>query len=147
MAGPSAGVLRTVRRGTGPSAPMCRTVWDAQHGFLHLSPCLRLPPSARGCDGHLQGLPSIGSLLGHHFPARNFTTLIGLFSIVDDCLFDFAFIGCVWPNQDFFALEVDHVHQEGLCIYLHFLKFQSSLINGRLNLSTEYITIISGIRK
>jgi hypothetical protein len=72
---------------------------------------------------------------------------MGLFGIADDCLFAFAFIGCVWPNQDFLALEVDHVHRKGLCIYLHFLKFQSSLVNGRLNLSTEYITIISGMRK
>jgi hypothetical protein len=87
MAGPSAGVPWTVRRSVGPSASGWRTVRDAQHGFPHLSPCLRLPPSARGCDGHLQGLPSIGSLLGYHFPAKNFTIPIGLFSIADDCLF------------------------------------------------------------
>jgi hypothetical protein len=147
MAGPSAGVLRTVRRSVGPSASGWRTVRDAQHGFPRLSPCLRLPPSARGCDGHLQGLPSIGSLLGHHFPARNFTIPISLFSIADDCFFAFAFIGCVWPNQDFLALEVDHVHRKGLCIHLHFLKFQSSLVNGRLNLSPKHITIISGMRE
>jgi hypothetical protein len=73
--------------------------------------------------------------------------LIGLSCIADDYLLAFAFIGCVWPNHDFLALEVDHVHWKGLCIHLHFLKFQSSLVNGRLNLSTEYITIISGMRK
>jgi hypothetical protein len=72
---------------------------------------------------------------------------IGISCIADDYLFAFAFIGCVWPNQDFLALEVDHVHRKGLCIHLHFLKFQSSLVNGRLNLSTEYITIICGLRK
>jgi hypothetical protein len=106
-----------------------------------------LPPRAGGRDGHLKSFPSIRSLLCHHFPAKNFTILIGLYCIADDYLLAFAFIGCVWPNQDFLALEVDHVHQKGLCIHLHFLKFQSSLINGRLNLSTEYITIISGMRK
>jgi hypothetical protein len=48
---------------------------------------------------------------------------IGLSCIADDYLFAFAFIGCVWPNQDFLALEVDHVHWKRLCVYLHFLKF------------------------
>jgi hypothetical protein len=105
------------------------------------------PPSARGCDGHLKSLPSIRSLLGHHFPARNLMIPIYLSCIVDDYLFVFAFIGCAWPNQDSLALEVDHVHRKGLPVYLHFLKFQSSFVNGRLNLSTEYITIISGMRK
>jgi hypothetical protein len=147
MAGPSAGVLRTVRRSVGPSASGRRTVRDVQHGFPQLSPFLRLPPSARGYDGHLQGLPSIGSLLGHHFPARNFTIPIGLFSIADGCLLAFAFIGCIWPNQDFLALEVNNVHWKGLYIHLHFLKFQSSFVNGRLNMSPKYITIISGMRK
>jgi hypothetical protein len=44
-------------------------------------------------------------------------------------------------------LKIDHVHRKGLRVHLHFLKFQSSFVNGRLNLSTEYITIISGMRK
>jgi hypothetical protein len=72
---------------------------------------------------------------------------IGLSCVADDYLFAFAIIGCAWPNQDPFTLEVDHVHRKGLRVYLHFLKFQSSFINGRLNVSTEYITIISGTRK
>jgi hypothetical protein len=87
------------------------------------------------------------SLLGHHFPARNFNIPTGLSCIADDYLFAFAFIDCVWPSQDFLALKVDHVHRKGLRVHLHFLKFQSSFVNGRLNLSTEYITIISGMRK
>jgi hypothetical protein len=49
--------------------------------------------------------------------------------------------------RTFFALEVDHIHWKGLCIYLHFLKFQSSLVNGRLDLSSKYITINSGMGK
>jgi hypothetical protein len=72
---------------------------------------------------------------------------IGLSCVADDYLFAFALIGYVWPNQDPFALKIDHVHRKGLCVHLHFLKFQSSFVNGRLNLSTEYITIISGMRK
>jgi hypothetical protein len=44
----------------------------------------------------------------------------------------------------FFSIEVDHIHWEGLCVLL---KFQSSLVNGRLNLSLKHITIISGIGK
>jgi hypothetical protein len=106
-----------------------------------------LAPSAGGRDGHLKSLPSIRSLLGHHFPARNFMIPIGLSCVADDYLFVFALIGCVWPNQDPLALKIDHVHRKGLCVHLHFLKFQSFFVNGRLNLSTEYITIISGMRK
>jgi hypothetical protein len=56
-------------------------------------------------------------------------------------------LSAVLGQIDLFALEVDHVHSKGLRVYLHFLKFQSSFVNGRLNLSTEYITIISGMRK
>jgi hypothetical protein len=141
----SAGILRTVRCGPGSSAPVRQTVRDAQHGLLLLG--LRLPPSAGGRDGHLKSLPSIGILLGHHFPARNFVIVIGLSCVADDYLFVFALIGCVWPNQDPFALKIDQVHRKGLRVHLHFLKFQSSFVNGRLNLSTEYITIISGMRK
>jgi hypothetical protein len=72
---------------------------------------------------------------------------IGLSCITDDYFFVFAFIGYAWPNQDLLAFEVDHVHRKGLRVYLHFLKFQSSFVNGRLNLPMEYITIISGMRK
>jgi hypothetical protein len=72
---------------------------------------------------------------------------IGLSRVNDDYLFVFAFIGYAWSNQDPLALKVDHVHRKELCVYLHFLKFQSSFVNDRLNLSTEYITIISGMRK
>jgi hypothetical protein len=145
MIGPSAGILRTVWCGPGPSTPMRRTVRDAQHGLLLLG--VRLPPSAGGRDGHLKSLPSIGSLLGHHFPARNFMIPIGLSCVADDYLFVSAFIDCIWPNQDPLALKIDHVHRKGLRVHLHFLKFQSSFINSRLNLSTEYITIISCMRK
>jgi hypothetical protein len=147
MIEPSAGILWTVRRGPGPSVPVRRTVRDAQHGLLLLPLGLRLPPSAGGRDGHLKNLPSIGSLLGHHFPARNFMIPIGLSCVADDYLFVFALIGHVWPNQDPLALKIDHVHRKGLRVHLHFLKFQSSFVNGPLNLSTEYITIISGMRK
>jgi hypothetical protein len=111
------------------------------------APWSALAPSAGGRDGHLKSLPSIGSLLGHYFPAGYFMIPISLSCVVEDYLFVFALIGCVWPNQDPLSLEVDHVHRKGLCVYLHFLKFQSSFVNGRLNLSTEYITIISGMRK
>jgi hypothetical protein len=31
---------------------------------------------------------------------------IGLSCVADDYLFVFAFIGCVWPNQEPLALEV-----------------------------------------
>jgi hypothetical protein len=118
MIGPFAGILQTVRRGPGPSAPVRRIVRDAQHGLLFLPLGLRLPPSARGRDGHLKSLPSIGSLLGHHFPVRNFMIPIGLSCVVDDYLFVFALISCVWPNQDPLTLKIDHVHRKGLRVHL-----------------------------
>jgi hypothetical protein len=43
IAGPSAGLLRTVRRSTRPSVPRRRTVHDAQYGFLRPSLGLCLP--------------------------------------------------------------------------------------------------------
>jgi hypothetical protein len=124
-----------------------QTVREAQHGLLLLPLVLRLPPSTGGRDGHLKSLPSIESFLGHHFPARNFMIPIGLSCVADDYLFVFALIGRVWPNQDPLALKINHVHRKGIRVHLHFLKFQSSFVNGRLNLSTEYIAIISGMRK
>jgi hypothetical protein len=111
------------------------------------APWSALAPQRWGRDGHFKSLPSIGSLLGHYFPTRNFMIPIGLSCVADDYLFVFAFISCVWPNQDPLALKIDHVHRKGLRVHLHFLKFQSSFVNDRLNLSTEYITIISGMRK
>jgi hypothetical protein len=104
------------------------------------------PPSAGGCDGHLQGLPSIRSLFHYYFSAKNFISFIGLPYVADDDFFALS-LSAVLGRIDRFALEVDHVHSKGLRVYLHFLKFQSSFVNGRLNLSTEYITIISGMRK
>jgi hypothetical protein len=70
-----------------------------------MSPCLRLPSNAGICDGHLQCLLSIRSLLGHHFPARNFVVSIGLSCVADDDFFVFALIGCVGPNYDLFPLK------------------------------------------
>jgi hypothetical protein len=104
-------------------------------------------PQRGGHDGNFQSLSSIGSPLRHHFPAKVFIIFIGFSCIADDDLLGFALIGHAWLNQDFLAIKVDHVYWEGLRVHLHFLKFQSSLINGRLNLSSKYITIISGMRK
>ena len=98
VAGPSVSSLRTIRRSFGPSASGWQTVCDAQNGFLRLSPCLCLPPSARGCDGHLQGLPSIRSIFCHYFPASNFIIFIGLPCVADDDFFAFSRIGCARSN-------------------------------------------------
>jgi hypothetical protein len=49
--------------------------------------------------------------------------------------------------KTFFAIKIDYIYWERLCVHLHFLKFQSSLVNGRLDLSSIHITIISGMRK
>jgi hypothetical protein len=78
--------------------PGHRTVRDAQYGFSHMLPCLRLPSNAGGCDGHFQCLLSIRSLLGHHFPARDFVVSIGLLCVADDDFFVFALISCAGPN-------------------------------------------------
>jgi hypothetical protein len=59
-----------------------------------------------------------------------FIIFIGLSRVADDDLLAFALIGGVRPNQDFFAIEVDHIYWKGLRVHLHFLKFQSSLVNG-----------------
>jgi hypothetical protein len=106
------------------------TVYDAQNRCTRLVPCSRLSPSVEGGDGNFQSLPSIRSLFRHHFLTRDFIILIGLSRIAHDYLLAFALISHAGPNQDLFALEVDHIHWEGLRIHLHFLKFQSSLING-----------------
>jgi hypothetical protein len=57
-----------------------------------------LPSSAGGCDGHLKGLPSIRSLLGHHFPVRNSIIFISLPRVADDDLFAFLLIGRAGSN-------------------------------------------------
>jgi hypothetical protein len=87
-------------------------------------------PGVAGSDGNLQSFTSIS-----------------LSRIADDDLLAFALISCAGPNQDFFAIRVDHIYREGLCVHLHFLKFQSSLVHDRLDLSSKHITIISGMRK
>jgi hypothetical protein len=110
-------------------------------------PLLARVPIVGGGDGNFQSLPSIRSLFRHHFPAGDFIIFNDFSCVADDDLFAFALIGCAGPNQEFFAFEVDHIHWEGLHIHLHFLKFQPSFINGRLDLSSKYITIISGMRK
>jgi hypothetical protein len=104
-------------------------------------------PIVGGSDVIFRVPSPIRSLLGHYFPARNFIIFIGLSCVANDDFFAFALIGHAGPNQDFFAHEVDHIHWEGLRIHLHFLKIQSSLVNGRFDLSSKYITIISGMRK
>jgi hypothetical protein len=81
MIGPSIGILQTVRCGPRPFVPMRWTVRDAQQGLQPLG--LRLLPSAGGRDGHLKSLPSIGSLLGHHFPAIHFMIPIGLSCVAE----------------------------------------------------------------
>jgi hypothetical protein len=50
------------------------------------APWSALAPSAGGRDGHLKSLPSIGSLLDHHFPARNFMIPISFSCVADDYL-------------------------------------------------------------
>jgi hypothetical protein len=110
-------------------------------------PAYACPPSVGGGDGNFQSVPSIRSLFHHHFPARIFIIFIGLSCVADDDLLAFALILHAGPNQDLFAIEVDHIYWEGFRVHMHFLKFQSSLVNDRLNLSSKYITIISGMRK
>jgi hypothetical protein len=75
MIGPSAGILRTVCA-CAADRPRC-VAWAP-------APWSALAPSAGGHDGHFKSLPSIGSLLGHHFPARNFMIAIGLSCVADD---------------------------------------------------------------
>jgi hypothetical protein len=83
----------------------------------------------------------------HHFPARNFSVFISLSCIANDGLLVLALISRARPNQDFFIIKVDHIYWEWLCVHLHFLKFQSALVDSRLDLSPKHITIISGVRK
>jgi hypothetical protein len=52
-----------------------------------------------------------------------------------------------WAELGPFSFEVDHIHWQGLRIHLQFPKFQSSLVNGRLDLSSKHITINSGMEK
>jgi hypothetical protein len=81
IAGPSAGIRRTVQRGPSPSTPVRQTIRNAQHGLLLLPLGLCLPPSAGGRDGQLKSLASIRSLLGHHFPARSLMILSASFAL------------------------------------------------------------------
>jgi hypothetical protein len=103
------------------------TVRDAQNRYPRMATCLRLSPALEVVMVTFK--PTIRSLFGHHFPARMFIIFIGLSCIADDDLLAFALIGRAGLNQGLFAIEVDHIYWEGLCIHLHFLKFQSSLVN------------------
>jgi hypothetical protein len=132
--------LRTVRRCPRPSA-LC-----AGASAMSRTWCCTCP-NVGGWDGDLQCLPSIRGLFYNHFTIRNFGNLIGLSWITDDNLFAFALIGRIRPNQDFLVVKTDNVHQKGLCVHLHFFKLQSTLVDGRLDLSSKYITIISGMRE
>jgi hypothetical protein len=147
VAGPSARMIRIVQHCLRPSVSMCWTVRDAQKRGPRLGYLPTPAPSIEGSDGNLQSLPSIGSSFRHHFPTRDFSIFIGLSCSADDDLLAFALIGHAGPDQDFFTIKVDHIYWEGFRVRLHFLKFQSSPINGRLDLSSKHITIISGVRK
>jgi hypothetical protein len=83
----------------------------------------------------------------HHFLARNFSVFIGLSCIADDDILALAHISRTRPNQEFFIIKVDNIYWERRCVHLYFLKFQSTLVDGRLDLSPKHITIISGVRK
>jgi hypothetical protein len=65
----------------------------------------------------------------------------------NDYILPFALIGRARSNQEFFIIKVDHIQWKGFSAHLHFLKFQSVLVNGRLDLSLKHITIISGMRE
>jgi hypothetical protein len=86
-------------------------------------------------------------LFCYHFPAINFSVSIGLSCITDDDLLALALIGCARPNQDLFIIKFDHIYWDGLFVHLHYLKFQSTLTDGRLDLSSKHITIISDVRE
>jgi hypothetical protein len=73
-----------------PDHPRCAEQVPA---FGHL---LAIAPSV--CDGNLQSLPSIRSLLGNHLPARNFIISIGLSCVADDDFLAFTLIGRAGPN-------------------------------------------------
>jgi hypothetical protein len=103
-------------------------------------------PGVGGHDGVLQCLPSIWGLFCHQFPVRNFGVFIGPSWVVDDDLLVFVLIGCARPNQNFFIIKVNHIRRKVQCVHLHFLKFQLALVNGRLDLSSKHITIISDMR-
>jgi hypothetical protein len=126
---------------------MCWTICGAQCRGLCLATRQRRPFSVRGHDGDLQCLPSIWGPFRNHFPVGNFGIFIGIPRVADDGLLVFALIGGIRPNQEFFIVKIDHVHRKGLCVHLNFLKFQPVLVNGRLDMSSKHITIISGMRE
>jgi hypothetical protein len=104
-------------------------------------------PSIGGHDGDLQCLSSIKGLFRNHFPASRFDIFVCSSRVVDDDLIVFALIGRVRTNQHFLTIKIYHVHKKRLCIHLHFLKTQSTLVNGQLDLLSKHITNISGLRK
>jgi hypothetical protein len=67
--------------------------------------------------------------------------------ITNDDAFAFAFTGHFRPNKDFFACEFYCIDGKWLCVHLHFLKNQPTLIFDRLYLSTKNVTIIGGMGK
>jgi hypothetical protein len=88
-------------------------------------------------------------------PSANFSIFgpghprLSLFSY--DNLFAFSRLGLRWPNQDLLPIKVDRVlvSRERVFVKLHLgtlCKLQPSFIYGRLNLSTENISIISSMR-
>jgi hypothetical protein len=68
-----------------------------------------------------------------------------------DDLLSLGCLGLRWSNQDLLPLKLNHVHicREWVLVEHHlgtFCKFQSSFVCGRLNLSTENITIVNSMR-
>jgi hypothetical protein len=89
------------------------------------------------------------STIGHLLDLLASSSWWPLFSYDD--LLALGLLGLRWSNQDLLPIKLEHVDVcwEWVFIELHLgtlCKFQLSFIYGRLNLSTEYIAILSSMR-
>jgi hypothetical protein len=76
----------------------------------------------------------------------NFYVFISLSCIANDDLLALPLSAALGRTMTFYH-KVDHIYWKGFSVHLHFLKFQSFLVNGWLDPLSKYITIISCMRE
>jgi hypothetical protein len=90
---------------------------------------------------------SIWGSFNNDFPVIKFCVYIEGPRVTDDDPLAFVLVGHIRPNQDFFIIKSITLTGKRFFVNLHILEIQSALINGRLHLSMEHITIISGMQE
>jgi hypothetical protein len=103
------------------------------------------PPMSRSFDSNLESFSAIRGLFICHFSCQLFPPQIGL-SFPDHHILSLSSFGLMRPNQNLGLLQLHSIDGKRLLIHLHLMKHQTTFVDGRLNLSTKHIAIISGMR-